>query len=371
MNNKLVGIVVFMLLIFTAISVVGTLNEREIKIDPQRSDNPFYNPTTSQSINTINQGGIFIQLPPNPHAPNYASWVSSSNGGWYCYEDFVGVTGQICDIHWWGTALFYDNGIWSQGNPEGMVFNISFWDGAGSFITSYENVEPKITNTSIGYYVTSSDFNKTLYYFETDLDPCFERASGWIGIHCTYSPDDSWFLWMRSWDGNNKLLQEDEEGSGTYWGQDLSVVFTDGEPSSPVLECDGGLSLTKVVPGSTVTGSFKIRNVGDPNSVLQWRLNNLTPPSWGSNWTVIPIADFQTPEMDWLTVNFSFTAPEEENTEFTYTGKIVNAIDPSEYCEIDIYIKTPRTRSYQNKLLMQMFERFPNAFPILRQLFWI
>jgi len=50
---------------------------------------------------------------------------------------------------------------------------------------------------------------------------------------------------------------------------------------------------------------------------------------------------------------------------------VINSGDPSDFCKIDVYIKTPRNRAVNYPLIYRIFERFPNAFPIIRQMLGI
>jgi hypothetical protein len=366
MKKKLVGIFVMTLLITTAMSAVGTINEKETPSVLRLGNKSLNSISTPQSGNSINRGGMFIQLPPNPEAFFSISYTSSSDTGYACFEDFWEISSPICDVHWWGNSQIHENGTWHYRDPEGMTFNISFWDAAGFFVCSYEDVKPSITYTGIQHQSTQPGFSKKLNYFETELDPCVNLSAGWIGIQSTYCPSGGWFLWMISDDGNDMFYHE-YHGQGQYiFDQDLAVVLTDGEPADPALGCEGKLSWSSVKPGETVNGSFLIANTGDNGSVLQWRIDNTTLPTWGSNWTVTPSADFQTTDMGWLWVNVSVTAPPEENQKLTGKIKVVNAVDPSDICEVDVSLNTPRNKETYNTLLLRLFERFPNIFPILR-----
>ena len=374
MYKKLVGIVVLTLLIATALPAIATMTKKEIPVSLGMSDRFLNNPSTQRSTNNINHGGMFIQLPPTPEDPDSSSWTSDLRieWGYQAYDDFWEVTGPICDIHWWGCSIYWNGMNWEPCDPPvDMTFNISFHkdDGSGmpgDIVCSYIDVLPSMTETSI-YYWSWVGFYKQLYYFEYDLDPCCELLNGWVSIACTGNKVDGHFLWMRSNSGNNQFWQADKFGSWILQDDDLSFVLTDGEPAIPVLECDGEIRQTEVPPGTNVTGDFQVRNNGDASSVLQWRIENSSIPNWGSNWTFTPSADFQTPDMGWLTVIVNVTAPSEKG-EYTGKIKVVNAVDPSDNCEIDVSLTVPRTRAAHNALLTRLFDCFPNAFPILRQL---
>jgi len=375
MYKKFVGIVIFGLLIATAMSAVGNFNEKEKLVSTGFSDRSSNYIISQRNTKSNNFGGMFIQLPPPPEDSDSSSWTSDSRieWGYQAYDDFWEVTGPICDIHWWGCSIYWNGLYWEPCDPPvDMTFNISFYkdDGSGmpgDIVCSYVDVLPSMTETGI-YYWSWVGFYKQLYYFEYDLDPCCQILDGWVSIVCTGNKIDGHFLWMRSNYGNNQFWQADKFGSWIPHEDDLAFVLTDGESAIPVLECDGEIRQTEVPPGTNVTGDFVVRNNGDADSILQWRIDNTSIPNWGSNWTFTPSADFQTPDMGWLTVIVNFTAPDEENKEFTGKIKVVNAIYPREYCEIDVYIKTPRSKEIYKTFLMQIFERFPNIFPIIRQL---
>ena len=101
--------------------------------------------------------------------------------------------------------------------------------------------------------------------------------------------------------------------------------------------------------------------------MLDWELVDW-PKDWGTNWTFNPTMGRLRPEDEPMTVEVTVDAPEEENTEYSGVIKLCAICDPNKCCEIDVYLKTPRTRVTYTPLLLRLFERFPNAFPILRQL---
>jgi len=132
------------------------------------------------------------------------------------------------------------------------------------------------------------------------------------------------------------------------------------------LSCGGSLHWENVVPGGTVTGSFTIENNGYIFSELCWEIDE--KPTWG-DWTITPKnGTGLTPEMGQITVHVSIIAPLNKNKKFTGTLKIINSENPSDYCEIDIYLKTPTCKSFNFPIFSRLIERFPNAFPILQHL---
>ncbi len=134
----------------------------------------------------------------------------------------------------------------------------------------------------------------------------------------------------------------------------------------PIVCCNGELRWTGVSPGATVTGSFTVENCGGPTTELSWEIE--TPTDWGS-WDFSPESGTGlTPEDGAVTINVEVVTPNEMNKEFTEKIKIFNTDDPSDYCEIDVYLTTPRNRPLFNTFFMRLLEQFHNAFPIFQQL---
>ena len=61
------------------------------------------------------------------------------------------------------------------------------------------------------------------------------------------------------------------------------------------------------------------------------------------------------------------TAPTEKETEYICKIKMINSDDSNDYCEVDVFLKTPR-----NKIVIRPFlhilQSHPNMFPILQLL---
>jgi hypothetical protein len=145
---------------------------------------------------------------------------------------------------------------------------------------------------------------------------------------------------------------------------DLSLV--EGFPPKADLCCDGMIRYEDVNPESVVSGEFTVENCGDSGTELNWEITEY--PAWGSVWAFVPESGTGlTPEAGPVTIDVTFTAPDESETEFSGEIKIVNTNDPSDSCKIDVYIITPRNKTLNN-LFYRIFERFPNIFPILREI---
>jgi len=148
--------------------------------------------------------------------------------------------------------------------------------------------------------------------------------------------------------------------SGPIWS------FTTEEAIGPDLACSGTLSWTDITPGETVTSSFTVENIGEPDSLLDWEIDDY--PNWGT-WTFTPSSGDDLLPNNPVTVGVTVIAPDEPEETFTGEVKIVNSEDPDDYCIIDVSLATPVNQQVViNPLLQMIQERFPNAFPILRYL---
>jgi hypothetical protein len=144
------------------------------------------------------------------------------------------------------------------------------------------------------------------------------------------------------------------------------VEVTNVNIALPDLEADGSISWVDVEPGSTISDTFTVSNVGEPGSQLSW--NVLETPDFGTNWTFSPAGGSGiTPADGPQTVTVSVDAPLDEETEFTGTLTIVNSADSNDFEEIQISLITPKVT--MSNPILQFLHDHPNLFPILRQLF--
>ena len=111
---------------------------------------------------------------------------------------------------------------------------------------------------------------------------------------------------------------------------------------------------------------FQIRNNGEIGSVVHWKIES--HPNW-ANWTLTPSIGLLSTGMGWIDIDVNVTAPPKENKKFTGTVKVVNIMDSSDFCEINVKLVTPKNKPYNLNLPFQRFlNNHPNLFPILKQL---
>ncbi len=112
------------------------------------------------------------------------------------------------------------------------------------------------------------------------------------------------------------------------------------EPGKPDLDCTGSLSWAKVKPGVTVTGSFNVKNIGHPGSLLNWTVNT-SLLTWGT-WTCTPTSGANlTPEDGNVTVQVSVVAPDKKKQEFQGYLRVENQENASDFVNIPVSLTTP------------------------------
>jgi hypothetical protein len=128
----------------------------------------------------------------------------------------------------------------------------------------------------------------------------------------------------------------------------------------PNLSGDGSLNRTEVEPATTVYGSFRVNNIGDPASLLQWKVE--TYPNWGT-WAFTPgSGENLTPEEGNITVQVSVTAPNQGDMEFSGSIRVVNTDNSSDFEDISIYLKTPvneitpQMKNFQSMIKQKTFQ---------------
>lgn len=338
--KKLIGIFVMTLLIITVIPVVGTMNENKSILQ--------------NNIMISNNASLFMQLPTNPDHRDYVEWASGKNWGYKNYEKFTEVTSPICSVQWWGQYMLDDGGTWIELNPEDMFVDITFYEDddnvPGNLVLSYYNVKPVVTPTGIWYDWYGSI--EQMIHFQYDLDECCDLSQGWVSIESISSEDNDVFLWMNSQDGDNRYYRDMPEES-IFKIDDLSIVLTDGETSTPDLECSENLNWNDITPGSIVEGSFEILNNGDLGSILHWKISEY--PDWGTNWSFIYKSGYLSTE-DGYVVNFEYNAPNEKNSEFTGNIKLINTLDENDFVEISLSLATPKSKFNIHSFIMNYLQ---------------
>ncbi len=227
-------------------------------------------------------GSLYSQVPMGANDPWSAFTSAQTSAFTYkVYENYSGVTGQVCDIHWWGLNLFYNNG-WFPCDPAGVTFEVTFYEAGGgggggsgdccfahptpgcedpvcqdsvcsydSYCCQYEwdslcaseaqsdpncdcsgggeQIGPAICTYVVTPLVTLAGnlSGYDLYYYEVpSLNPCCTiPAEGWVSIQSLPNANDCAFLWFSSYGDGVSALQ-DQGGSLVPVGYDVAYCLT-------------------------------------------------------------------------------------------------------------------------------------------------
>lgn len=343
------------LMVLSTIAVTADITKE--KSDTSQIKSTSLNTSINTNVQTPIGAVIFDQRPFEPNE-QWSFYTSSSDAGYIVYDNFWNLKEAICDIHWWGLSVVYP---WDNCDPDGMEFEIIFYaPGAtpGAPVCTYSDILPTRVFTGKEY----GDILLKLYYYETDLDPCCNLTTGWVSIQSTSSPNDCWFMWAGSPEGDGEYFQNNEPNDG-----DCAFELTG--PPKPMICCDPeNLDWRDVKPGDTVKGKIHVCNCGDPGTFLSFQVDSW--PTWGTNWTFNPTSGAGIATGDCVIIEVSVDAPMAKNQNYGGEIKIINTANPDDYCEEGTTLRTPKnTPSFNLNLLNWLFERFPNAFPLLRYVF--
>ncbi len=247
----------------------------------------------------------------------------------------------------WAVQNTFQNDDWlitPQLGPDNYG-TVSFWAKSYSAQYNIERIEVGVSTTDIDpgsftiispepYVETPLNWSKYTY----KLDP-YDDQTIYIGIHCVSY--DSWFLMIDDF------------------------IVTEGDPA---ICCDGSLSWKDVPAGGTVSDTFEISNCGDNGTLLNWQFESA--PIWpGAIFEIEPDSGQELQEGEIVTITVNVTAPTNKSEEYTGTIKMINSDDPTDFCEIDVSLTTPRSRTPYNSLIQRLLESYPNLFQILRYFF--
>jgi C1A family cysteine protease len=119
----------------------------------------------------------------------------------------------------------------------------------------------------------------------------------------------------------------------------LDTVSIKHTAPKPDLDCyDINLNWDNIAPGSTVTGSFKVRNIGQAGSKLNWSVTSF--PEWGT-WSFSPSTGyFLEPEDPPTTVTVTVVAPNAYGQTYSGAVWVRNSDKYVDYCEMPTTLST-------------------------------
>jgi hypothetical protein len=155
----------------------------------------------------------------------------------------------------------------------------------------------------------------------------------------------------------------------TYYQNNVfKVVYYPSDQTSQEdsdLDCEGSLHWDKVKAGETLNGSFKIRNIGENNSLLNWKINK-SSIQWG-NWTFNPESGTNlTPEDGNITVEVMVNAPDKKNSKFEGYIKVENKDNDEDFDVIPVFLDIPRQRN-RYITYIDFLKQYFVFFPILNK----
>ena len=167
------------------------------------------------------------------------------------------------------------------------------------------------------------------------------------------------------------LMVTDDDGKT----DDDTATVTISELSAD-LECEGSISLNNVKSGSTVNGSFTVRNIGGQRTKLDWEISSY--PDWGT-WTFIPSNGIGlTPENGSIIIQVTILAPKAKSTSFLYnlfhkaksedfTGNItiVNQGNPGDNEVIPVSVTVSKSKTFT---FFDLYEYFIQRFTFIQKL---
>jgi photosystem II stability/assembly factor-like uncharacterized protein len=333
---------------------------------------------------TTDGGDTWIRVPEE----NIPEPLGAGEYGTVGYYDVVG------DTVWWGTQYSADRGRVFKSTDKGYHWTVAdtpFGSGCwvdirfkdqnnGLAMDKRESTEGIIAETSDGGETwTMIDKTGLCYSGDFDYVPGTDNLYISTGV---YSSDPTYQGASFSIDGGHNWIEWTEVSGiqlfATTWVEGIigwAGSFSQDEYTGGVykyipgyesnLFCEGVLRWEEVSGGSTVQGSFIVKSQGEPGSELNWEVSEY--PEWGE-WTFTPESGTGLPLGDSITVDVEVVVPTDKETEFTGIVKVINSDDSSDSCEIDVYLLTPRNKAVHNPFFLRLFERFPNAFPFLRNL---
>lgn len=129
------------------------------------------------------------------------------------------------------------------------------------------------------------------------------------------------------------------------------------KPESEDLDCEGSLNWKNVKPKDILNGFFKVKNIGEPDSLLDWKI--VSYPDWGI-WSFNPESgENLTPEDGQVTVQISVIAPDEKNKKFEGYIIVENQENSEDFDVIPIYLTTPRNKISVNSFFLLFLDQFP------------
>ncbi len=252
---------------------------------------------------------------------------------------------------------------WIDSDCPGEGHILIFNNGVGRGYSSVDEIIPPIDSSGIYYYTPGTSFGP--------IDPFW-----------SYTPPNFYqyrFSSAQRLRSGNTLICCGVTSSFFEVTPDMTIVWNYNapqmggvfkiayiypeEPNIEDLGCSGDISCSEVKPGTVITSSFKVHNIGLNDSLLDWTIESY--PNWGT-WVFTPLSATGIAAGDYTIVNVTVLTPSGKWKKFTGAIKIINSNIPSDFCEIDVSITAPRTKTITSFILLQrILQKYPNILQIL------
>lgn len=159
------------------------------------------------------------------------AYTSDDQFPYLVYDNFGGLENPICDIHWWGLSLLWnDTTGWSVCDEDPMTFIITFYPNNDNNRPG----PPACTYTvTLSRTFVAAWSPYVIYHWSTRLEPCCVLTSGWVSIQGSGGipgTANCAFLWMTSPVGDQIGLQTYPDGTTYTISADLAFCLTTQVP---------------------------------------------------------------------------------------------------------------------------------------------
>ncbi len=266
---------------------------------------------------------LFNQTPTVSTDPTTNAYTSSAvplgdaDVPYEALDDFWGASDYlISHVQWYGVAAKWP--YWTEGNPEGMVFRITFYqrnnDLTFTQIAQFSDLAPTY-QTHNGKFPFGIYRDVQGYCFDVDLPNSIALTAGWISIENTFSPSGDTFLWLNSNEGNNNCVQFGSFLNGEWdhasYQDDLAFTLTGTEPRYYTVTFQAGAN-------GSLTGTTAYPEI-------------LSGTSWES---AVPALPTPVPAFGYKFGNWSPSLPPIVNADVTYTANFVPDQDPDHWFSV-------------------------------------
>jgi hypothetical protein len=288
-------------------------------------------------------------------------------------------------LYRWGNPAAYNRGTasdqklflqhdanWIDPGCPGEGHILIFNNGVGRFYSTVDEIVTPVDSNGDYYLAPVSAYGPTVQIWTYNPQPSFYAS---IISGAQRLPNGNTLVCNGE---TGELFEVTPTGSKVWQysteGQVFKVEYLPPEEQqfdTPDLDCIGSLVWANVEAGSTVTGSFQVKNIGGQNSLLDWNIN-YSSMTWGT-WIFNPQSGINLrPNDGFLTIQVTLTAPDQKKTDFEGFLRVENSENSSDYEVIPVSLTTS-TDTHENfqrpSLLQQLIIKIQQWILRFEQLF--